>query len=317
MDIWQYHDSKMKELKKVYNKTSRRTQNRLQEIFDTFEINFEHLYQIANTKTKERINTYIEEWKEKNLLTGYFGMLAKNIYNRTRVKNSEILELLIYSAYIEEQSKLKETELNTFKELANYYYQEGQTEVNNTLQKKKKVSVIPEAIFLALLAQPNVKGLTFEQYIEVTMRYNAEQIYRQMTIDLQQQKKLDITNNIYQNIINRQNNSRLNINEDKISGDIDLTLIGINNNAKLEGMSYFDNEAKVEFVSVHDNKRTKMCESLDGQRFKVHDWNRFERYSKTSNTIKKYKCYGLITGLNLPPINDGFHWCRSTVRYVT
>ena len=89
------------------------------------------------------------------------------------------------------------------------------------------------------------------------MKYNAEQIFRQMTIDLQQQKKLDIENDIYQDIINRQQKSKININDGKISGDIDLTLIGINNLAKLEGIFSFDDKAEVEFVSVRDEKTTK------------------------------------------------------------
>ena len=93
--MWKYHDSKMKELKKIYQRTNRQTQNKLQEIFNSFNFNNDNLYNIADTKTKKRINTYIEEWKDKGLLTGYFGMLANNIYKRTRVKNSEILELLI------------------------------------------------------------------------------------------------------------------------------------------------------------------------------------------------------------------------------
>lgn len=98
------------------------------------------------------------------MLTGYFGMLAKSIYSRTKVKNSEILELLIYSAYVEEQKKLEEQELNTFKDVANYYYQQGQEEVNNVLikDKKKQVSVIPDAIFLSLLNMPNSKRLDME-----------------------------------------------------------------------------------------------------------------------------------------------------------
>ena len=176
--------------------------------------------------------------------------------------------------------------------------------------------MIPDAIFFALVNKPNAKGFIFEQYIEITMKYNAEQIFRQMTIDLQQQKKLDIENDIYQDIINRQQKSKININDGKISGDIDLTLIGINNLAKLEGIISFDDKAEVEFVSVRDEKTTKMCNSLNGQRFKVHDWNEFERYSKSNDTIKKYRCFGLVTGLNLPPINDGFHWCRSTIKYL-
>lgn len=147
-------------------------------------------------------------------------------------------------------------------------------------------------------------------------KYNANQIYRQATIDLQQQKELDITNDIYQNIIKRQQNSKLNINGDKISGDIDLTLIGMNNKAKLEGIYSFDENAKVRFVAIEDNATTKMCKSLDDQEFYVHNWNEFERYSENNGRITKYRCYGLIPGLNMPPINDGFHWCRSYIVYL-
>lgn len=164
MDLWQYHDKKMIELKNVYNRVSKQTQNRLQEIFDSIDFNFNNIYNMADKKLKNKINIYIEEWQDKGLLTGYFGMLAKNIKNKTRVKNSEILELLIYSAYIEEQNKLNETELNIFKDVANFYYQEGQEEVNKTLPKDKRkiVSVIPDAIFLTLIDMPNVKRICLE-----------------------------------------------------------------------------------------------------------------------------------------------------------
>lgn len=321
MNNWQYHDKKMKELKQLYNITSKQTQNRLQEIIDTFNFTFDTLYNIADNKTKNRINTYIEEWKDKGLLTGYFGMLAKNIYNRTRVKNSEILELLIYGAYIEEQAKLKEQELNIMYDDANYYYEQGQQEVNDTLTKKerKPINILKWALFLGLLEQPNSKGYIYEQYIETIIKYNADQIYRQMTIDLQQQKQLDITTDIYQNIIKRQGNSKLSINGDKISGDIDTQLIGINNLAKVEGIKQLDNNAQVRFIAVIDGKETGMCHSLDGQIFYINKENTFNRYyGETQNDlrIEKIKCFGLLTGLNLPPINHYFHWCRSYIIYL-
>ncbi len=300
----------------MYHKISKQTQNRLQEIFSSIDFSFDNMYGIADSKAKKRINVYIEEWKDKGFLKGYFGTLANGIYKRTRVKNSEILELLIYGVYIEEQSKLQETELNTFKDVANHYYMEGQEEVNEILSNKKKVSVIPDAIFLALLDMPNAKGYVWNQYIEAIIKYNADQIYRQVTIDLQQQREPDITNDIYQNIIKRQGNSKLNINGDKISGDIDLTLIGINNKAKLEGIYSFDDKAKVRFCGINDEKQTDMCKSLDNQEFYMHDWNEFYRYSKANDSIVKYRCYGLVLGLNLPPINDGFHWCRSYIIYL-
>ena len=212
--------------------------------------------------------------------------------------------MLLYGACIEEQSKFDEYENQIMYEDANYYYQQGQEEVNKTLKKKKVVSAIPDAIFLALMTMPNAKGYIWKDYIQAIVKYNADQIYRQATIDLQQQKELDITSDIYQNLIKRQQNSRLNINEEKISGDIDLTLIGINNKAKEEGIYSFDDKAEVQFISIEDEKTTKMCKSLNGQKFKVHDWNEFERYSENNGRITKYRCYGLVPGLNMPPIND-------------
>ena len=153
----------MQKLKIIYQRTSKQTQNRLQEIFDTFSFTTENIYNIADNKTKKRINTYIEQWKEQGLLknNSYFSVLANNIYKRTRVKNSEILELLIYSAYIEEQSKLEEKEKQIMYEDANYYYEQGQQEVT----KRIKPSIIPMALFLALLDQPNYRGFNWKQYI--------------------------------------------------------------------------------------------------------------------------------------------------------
>ena len=150
----------MQKLKTIYQKTNKQTQNRLQELFDTFNFTSENIYNIADNKTKKRINTYIESWKEQGLLknNNYFAVLANNIYKKTRVKNSEILELLIYSAYIEEQDKLEEQEKQIMYEDANYYYEEGQKEVN----KKKKPSIIPMALFLALLDQPNYSRTNLE-----------------------------------------------------------------------------------------------------------------------------------------------------------
>ena len=51
---------KILELKQLYNKISKQTQNRLQEIFDTFVLDFNSLYSIVNIKTKNRI-----KWKLK------------------------------------------------------------------------------------------------------------------------------------------------------------------------------------------------------------------------------------------------------------
>lgn len=84
--MWEVHNNYMRQLKQLYNKTSKQTQNRLQELFDTFNFTQENIFDIADNKTKKRINTYIEQWKEQGLLknNNYFTVLANNIYKRTR-----------------------------------------------------------------------------------------------------------------------------------------------------------------------------------------------------------------------------------------
>lgn len=266
------------------------------------------------------IDNYIDEWEDEDLLKGQFGTMARSIRNRARVKNSEILELLIYATYVQEQNKVSEHELSIMREDASYYYAEGIKEANLGLPPKKKwkfhSTFIPEVIFINFLNIPNALGYIWNEYVEGMEKYNADQIYRQAIIDIQQGKELDIDNNIYQNIIKKQQDTRLNVNGDKISGAIDLEMIGINNQAKLEGIKRVDNNAKVKFIAVHDKKTTEMCRSLDGQIFNIHDWNEFYRYSKINDTVVKKKCYGLIIGLNCPPIDDGFHWCRSSIMYL-
>lgn len=263
-------------------------------------------------------NTYIEELKEKGLLTGHFGILANNVYKRTRIKNSEILELFIYGSYIEEQSKLDQYEQRIIRDDMDYYYQDGQNEVIKEKNSKKKASIIPDAIFLALLDMQSSNGFNFNQNIQATIQYNAQQLYKQILINIQQQKELEIENNEFQRIINQQQNSKLCINGDKISGLIDSQLIGLNNIAKAEGIKAIDDNAKIRFIAITDGKETDMCHSLDGQVFYIDKENVFDRYygeTQKDLRIERIKCKGLVQGLNLPPISHHFHWCRSTITY--
>lgn len=286
----------MQKMKIIYQRTSKQTQNKLQELFDTFNFTSENIYNIVDNKNKKRINTYIEQWKEQGLLknNNYFTSLANNIYRRTRVKNSEILELLIYSAYIEEQKRLEEQEKQIMYEDANYYYQEGIKEV----EKKKKPSILTMALFLALLDQPNYSGFNWKQYIEATMQYNAQQIYKQVILNIQQKKDIEINSSEFQTIINRQNNQKLNINNDKISGAVDLQMIGLNNLAKVEGIkSNADDDAQVEFLAVTDEHSTEMCQSMNMMKFYINKENKFDRYwgnSKKDVKLMPVSVKGLV-----------------------
>lgn len=172
--------------------------------------------------------------------------------------------------------------------------------------------------FLALLNMANATGLNWEQYTQIITQYNAQQIYKQTLINIQQQKELKIDSNEYQNISNSQIRQKVNINNNKISGATDIELIGLNNLAKIEGTKLNDNNPMVRFVAVIDGNETDMCNSLDGQLFYINKENVFDRYygnTQKDLRIQRIKCNGLVVGLNLPPISHHFHFCRSTIIY--
>lgn len=75
--MWKIHDKKMLELKQLYNRVSKQTQNRLQEIFNSINFEFSDLYSIADNSLKNKANTYIEEMKDKGLLTRLFWYASK------------------------------------------------------------------------------------------------------------------------------------------------------------------------------------------------------------------------------------------------
>jgi hypothetical protein len=95
-------------------------------------------------------------------------------------------------------------------------------------------------------------------------------------------------------------------------------MIGLNNQAKVEGIKKADNNARVKFIAVEDNVTTKMCNSLNNQIFYVNKINEFERYYGSSAkelSLKKFRVFGLVQGINIPPIIGHFHYCRSTITY--
>lgn len=306
-NYWAFHNSKMIELRKKYDKIDRQTRNRLQEIFNRFEITADNLYSYVSKDVKKQVNAYIEEWSEKKIDDEYFKVLMMTVLTKDRVTYAEILELFIYEAYIEQQMKEKDEEDSLFYTDINYYYRIGQLQAKQ--KSNKEISVLEKSMFLYLLSQPVFNGYTFAHNIKVITMYNAGQIYKQCLINIQQGIKNNINDLIFENIIKKQQNAKLCINNDKISGFIDSTMIGINNKAIIEGIKIFDKQAKVKFISDMCDNVTCMCKNLNGMEFYIDKENIFDRYwGETAKELKlvRVKTNGLILGVNLPPIRTSF-----------
>lgn len=314
---WSNTDKLLREFNFKYQKLSNQLKNNLQMTFDSLNLNSGNIFQYATSEQKRKIDIMIEEWQDDGLLNGYFRYLANSIHNRKRIKNSEILYLLICKCYLKQRVKLDEYESDLFKQIANTEYQEAQREIYELNKKKDKPINISKHLLLSLFALPNSKGYVWSDYIQATILNNTEQIHRQAIIDFQQNHKITVDRYIYESILNFQRKRYLNINRNKISGDLDVQVTSLTNNSLIEGYKEVDKNAKVRFIAEMDQRTTKMCKSLDNQIFSVNDWNTFQRYSHDDGRVVNYKVFGLVAGVNLPPINNHFHWCRSTVTYQT
>lgn len=311
---WAEVDKQLSAFLKKYQKLNKKTQDKLQQVFDGITFTREDINKYITDKEKEKFKRTIEEYDDKGLLDGYFGYQCKLLLRRSRIKYSEMLEILIVGCYMEEKKSLDELENNLFKEISQHIYETGYREAKS---KDKKHHILPEVLLATAISLPNSRGYVWKEYTEGNAEYNGGQIKRQVIINMQQGKVLDIEEPEFQKIITSQNKRYLNKKKDqnqvdKYSGMLDEEVAYLTNVILLESYKRAGIE-KVKFVAVYDEKTTDMCKSLDNQIFAINDWNTFDRYSGADDKNVIYKVHGLKVGDNLPPINNNFHWCRSTI----
>lgn len=316
MDRWKTTDGKLKEVLKKYNKLNKRTQDKIQDVFNSIDFNGQNLFDIASKRTLDKVNRKIEEYADNNEINEYIRYRINKIYGKSRIKNNEVFDFFIFMCFLEERNKLTEYENEMFHELSNVEYEKAQKEVYTLKKETKKIVPISDNTYNKLMSSPNPKGYIWDEYILATLLFNSEQIYRQALIELRQNKVLDIANDIYQNILKAQRNRYLSVKDgDVTSGDLELQTLYMVNSSIKEGYINADNNAKVRFIAEMDKRTTDMCETLNNQIFNVNDWNTYQRWSAADDRMVVYKTFGLEVGANLPPINNHFHWCRSTITY--
>lgn len=282
---------------------------RLQEKINLLNIDeLNTLNSIARDDTKQQCNDLIESWREQNVVYGYFKAKCDDIYRQRRITNNAILELYIYYCLIMYELDVNDDEQDTFRFLANYYYEDGQRQAGGEPKE------ITDKLYYDLLRTPCTNGYTLDEYKNATALQHTYQLHRNAVTQIQQGLKPRVRD--MDKELNRQLNERLKVGA-KISGVIDMLLIGINNMAIVEGIKKVKpTNAKVRFIAVIDDRTTPMCESLNGQIFNVYDNNTFIRWSDAHKQMRRYTCKGLVIGLNLPPITNHFHFCRSTIEYL-
>lgn len=312
---WNYTDLKLKDYLRIYKKTNLKTQDNIQDIFNGIDFNYMDLNKPISNNQRKKLSRVVDEWKQLELLKGYFEYKVIEILNKRYITNQEMLSILLWGAFVKERSQLDEYEEVLFTEIGQDLYKQGIDEIKPT--KKKKWSLTWEYIW-SMLCLPNVKGSSWITYIEALALTNAQEVERQTIIQLQQNKKPNIEDDVFKNILKKQQKRYISINDDKISGALDSQVVEIANKSLLKaGEDVGQKKLRARFIAEIDDRTTKMCDGMNGMLFYVNDWNRFYRYSDDDKRDVLYTIKGLEVGANLPPINNHFHYCRSTITYLT
>lgn len=304
--MWDYVDNELKEYEKEYNKNNRKTLDEFQNLFDTDK----DLDDYATKSDLNRLERTIEDNYE--YLSDYGKYEARKRLNRRRMRYSDWFWFYMFVIYSAQTYQLLKIEQKIFNNVVKETYNRELKELSKVI-KPKKMNIT--GLTDDLLKQPNSKGYVWSEYKDVLALYNTNELHGLMVQNKRANKPLNVDNRTFKKLFDKQKHRLINVKNGKTSGAMDNELIYLANETKIQTYIFNDIE-KCRFIAIHDSKTTKMCESLDGQIFNVHDWNKFTRYSNATQSYRTYKVYGLIPGINLAPIDDSFHWCRSTITYL-
>ena len=228
--------------------------------------------------------------------------------------NVDILEiylLIIYARQYSEYDKVNREELN---QIAYESYRTAYSEVvdNNRRPIRQNKRLFDAWVYIYIPALLS----TYSDYMIARAISDAQDTRKGIILNLQQNDTETL-----KKTLSKQFNYYINYNpKTKVqgiggySGAVDKITSYIVNMATLQG--YKDARVeKVRYIAVIDKHTTGTCKSLDMQEFWINKENIFTR-DDGFGTIRKYKVFGLESGVNLPPVVPPIHPCRSIIEYV-
>jgi len=295
---------------KNYKKNQRILKDNIQDIFDRIKFTQEELNAYANQRDVDRFKRRIQEIIEMLPKGSFILYLSQRYLGLTRITNREIIEHLIMLEYYDLSTKT--SDLTTFNNIVDISYQEA---INECKSIKKSGKTKPMSFYQIMIATiPNHLGWIWKDYVENEINYFTNQITNEFIVQFNQGNELNVDNDIFKQIFDKQQRSRLNIDNGKVSGAIETHIDFIANQTYVEVGKDYGME-KVRFLGINDHKQTRMCESLNNKVFYLNKWNDYDRYSAIDNKIVRYRTFGLKLGENLPPLTNSFHYCRSSLTY--
>ena len=289
--MWSYVDEQLKKYLKEHKINDKELEFRIQNVFNMgFE--FSTLYQYANNSVLRQFKTRLRLFKENYTKNDYVAYMVNKYQNRTRIKNNEILRIMLMMEYAEVYQKNYDNQLAMFDEISQSIVKVTNAEVEPMLKgRKRKLRRHPfvyEHIFLLhFLAMPNNLGVTWDEHVASIVDYNSDQCYKQAIIDLREDK-LQVHTDLIEKQTKREINYKPTRTDDKFFGQIDNEVTYLVNQERVQIFKYYG-ITKVIFKALIDERTTEECREMNGKVFNIDD---------------------LVLGENLPPIHFN---CRSVI----
>lgn len=271
--MWNYVDKQLLKYYRKHRDIDKELEYRIQNVFNMgFE--FSSLYQYANSNILRQFKTRIKMFKEKYNKNDYVSYLIDKYKNRTRIKNNEILRIMLLMEYAEVYQKNYSNQLSLFDEISEHVTEIAIQEIKPLLKGRKKRHFkrhpyVYEHIFLLhFLAMPNNLGVTWDEHIASIVDYNSNQVYKQAVIDLRN-NDLRVDRKLIENQTKREINYKTTSNN-KFSGQIDNEISFIINETKKKVYEYYEIK-KVIIKGVLDEKTCEVCEQYIGKIYNTND----------------------------------------------
>ena len=303
---WEKTDKTLKDYMKKFQRLEGETLDKLLDMFDSLDITYQDLNKPISKREKRKLDRKIEEWQEQGILTGYFKFL---VMSKRKLKYSDLLEILIYGIYVEQEQKMKEHSKNAIRIVADDCFYQGIDDLPQEIEKPKKTPLEWEFIW-SLLWIPSYNK-SWNEYLDLLAMTHQQEMYKKFIAILQRKEKINELT--IKPLLRKQTNKMILINDGKFSGALDDMCRLVGNKAYLKPAEELDIECR--FIAEMDSRTTKMCHGMNNMKFKVNGTNKFYRYSAIDDRDVLYVVKGLVQGINLPPIENHFHWCRSTITY--
>lgn len=312
--MWNKIDRALEIYSRQYSKEQKYMSDSIQDIFNSIGFEYTTINNYANKRDLERFKRVLEKNIKSIEKDTYIYYQAQNYLKMKRIRNIEILRFLVYLEYYKFQRNMTTYEEELFLLAINEAVLQAKREIEILNPKKRLILDTPNIILLNTLLIPNNLGYVWGDYIENITKYNAEELSREMVLKISLNNKLNINDKDFQKILLKQRKRQININDNSFSGAIENEVDNLFNQTKLD-IGLKNDIKKCRFIAVEDKRTTKMCDTLNNQIFKLDEMNVYQRYSETDGRIVTYHTKGLKIGENLPPINNHFHYCRSTITY--